>query len=241
MKKNILLSVLLVMTGVFSSVAQGKQSYVVEVDDFTQLLVTDNINVEYHCRPDSTGYAKFTAVPDMANQLIFTNNRKGKLSISVGTDSVYNRELPCIVVYSSFLQSAENQGDSTLHIKSIAPAAAIKFKLMDNGAIVVDKVEANKLDVEILTGKGSITVNGKCTELNAKNTGKGTINAEGLHSTDVNCRMLGTGKVYCNVDGGILTLKGSGTGKLYYHGKPYRVKEFQLGALKAVSLDNNAE
>lgn len=240
MKNKILLLMVLLVTA-FTAKSQEIQDFKVKVGDFTQLSVVDNINVVYECKPDSTGYAKFTAATAMANQMIFTNNKKGKLSISVGSDSVYNENLPTITVYSAFLQSAENLGDSTLHVKSIAPAPKLKFKLVDNGSIVIDNAEATTLAVEILTGKGEILVNGKCTDLNVKNTGKGTVKAEGLVADNVNCRIVGTGKVYCNVNGGSLTLKGTGTGKLYYKGKPISVKQLQLGTLKAISLDEANE
>lgn len=240
MRNRIFLMMVLLAT-MFTAKSQEIQDFKVKVGDFTQLTVVDNINVVYECKPDSTGYAKFTAATAMANQMIFTNNKKGKLSISVGSDSVYNDNLPTIVVYSAFLQTAENFGDSTLYIKSVAPAPKMKFKLVDNGSIKIDKVEATTLALEILTGKGLITVGGKCTDLNVKNTGKGTVKAENLVSDNVNCRIVGTGKVYCHVNGGLLTLKGTGTGKLYYKGKPSKIKQLQLGTLKAISLDEAKE
>lgn len=239
--RYIILVVFFALGGILPAFSQEKQRHVVDVGDFTQLLVVDNVNVEYHCNPDSTGKAVFSAVPDMVNQIIFDNNKKGRLSISIGTDSVSSGDIPKIVVYSAYLQSAENQGDSTLHITSIAPAPLVKFKLMDNGNVIVDKVEATTVDVEILTGKGKIIVAGKCTNLNVKNTGVGTINTENLSSKDVNCRILGTGKVYCRVDGGHLSIKGSGTGKVYYRGTPIETKSFQLGTIKAISLDNEQD
>lgn len=240
MKNKIVLTAVLLVS-LFSVKAQKMQDFAVKVGDFTQLSVVDNINVEYRCNADSTGYAKFSAVPAMANQLIFTNNKKGKLSITVGSDSVYTKNLPKIVVYSAYLQSADNQGDSTLHIRSIAPAPHIKFKLMDNGSIIVDDVTATAIDLEILTGMGNIEIGGKCTDLSVKNTGKGTVKAENLVSNNVNCRILGTGKVYCHVNGGKLSIKGSGTGKLYYRGQPGEMKSLQLGTIKAISLDNEKE
>lgn len=236
-KKTRLLCVLLALAGVCSIAAQEVQKFDINVGDFTHLLVVDDVNVEYHCNADSTGRAVFYAHPDMANQIIFENNKKGKLSISVGTDSVFTDNIPTIVLYSAFLQSADNQGDSTLHIRSVAPAPQVNFKLIDNGKVIVDNVEATSVNVEILTGKGDITVAGKCTVLNIKNTGKGTINTENLVAKDVNCRILGTGKVYCRVEGGKLSIRGSGTGKVYYRGTPSETKSFQLGTIKAINLD----
>ena len=134
--------------------ALEKQFFTVNVGDFTQLMVTDNVNVEYQCNPDSTGYAKFTAVPDMANQIIFSNNKKGKLTVSVGTDSVNAEKLPDIIVYSAYLQNADNQGEGTLKVVSVAPTPQLKIKLMGNGAIEVSNIVATSVDLEIFTGKG---------------------------------------------------------------------------------------
>lgn len=240
MRNKIFLLMILLVTA-YAIKAQEKQNFTVKVGDFTQLAVIDDINVEYRCNPDSSGYAKFTTEPAMANQLIFGTNKKGKLTIEVGTDSVYVTTLPKIVVYSAYLQSAENQGDSTLYVYNVAPAPHVKFKLTDNGAIVIDNVVATTVDLEIMTGKGRISASGKCSELNIKNTGTGLINAEELSAENVNCRMFGTGKVYCHVNGGVLSVKGSGTGKLYYRGQPGELKMLQLGTIKAISLDDVKE
>ena len=129
---KIVVAIFMVMT-VITAKAQDIQHFVVKVGDFTHLSVVDHINVEYVCNPDSTGFAKFTAKPAMANQMIFTNNGKGKLSVSVGSDSVYSEHLPTVTIYSKFLQHAENLGDSMLVVKSIASAPRVKFKLMNNG------------------------------------------------------------------------------------------------------------
>lgn len=230
-----------VLVTMLAANAQEMQNFTIKVGDFTQLSVIDNINVEYRCNPDSSGYAKFISEPAMANQLIFTNNKKGKLTITVGTDSVFVENLPDIVVYSAYLQSAINQGDSTLHVRSIAPAPKVNFMLTNNGSIKIDNIVATSVNLEIFTGKGNISATGKCTNLNVKNTGTGSINAEKLLAKNVNSRILGTGKVYCHVDGGNLSVKGSGTGKLYYRGKPGKTKIRQLGTIKAVSLDETNE
>lgn len=238
MKKDRLIIFLVCLLSGFAAHAQDDiQEFVVKVGDFTSLSVIDNINVEYKCNPDSTGLAVFSADSAMANQMIFTNNKKGKLTISVGTDSVYINHLPVITVYSSYLQEAENSGDSTLIVRNVAPAPQVKFKLQANGSIEIENVIATKIGLEIFTGNGLIKATGKCTELSIKNTGTGTVDAKALQSKNVNCRLLGTGKVYCYVDEGKLSIKGSGTGKVYYVGKPSEIKSFQLGTIKAI--DNN--
>ena len=221
--------------------AQETQRFVVKVGDFTQLSVVNHINVEYRCNPDSTGLAVFTAMPELANQIVFSNNNKGKLSLTVASDSIYKKQVPKVVVYSGYLTHAENFGDSTLLITNVAPTPFVKFKLINNGTLKVASVEATTVEVEILTGKGDVEVAGKCTDLKVKNTGKATIDTENLVATNVNCRIIGTGKVYCRVNGGVLAVNGSGTGKVYYRGTPSEVKSFQLGTLKAINLDSETE
>lgn len=243
MRMKRLFLMMLLSISVFVAKAQDDiQDFVLKVGDFTHLSVVDNISVEYVSNPDSTGYAKFTADKAMADQMIFTNNKKGKLTISVGTDSVFTTHLPRITVYSSYLQEADNGGDSTLYVRSVAPAPQLKFKLLANGSILLANVVATKVELEIFTGNGTIQAAGKCTELNLKNTGTGKVDAKSLKADEVRCRILGTGKVYCNVnDGGKLSIKGSGTGKVYYTGKDVKIKSFQLGTIKAIDVNDNAD
>ena len=238
MKKGIyMLMAVVALLNVCQAKAQDMQRFIVNVGDFTHLLVEDHVNVVYECNPDSTGFARYYAKPELARQIVFTNNKKGKLSISIGSDSIYAHTVPTVVVYSAYLQTAENQGDSTLTVKSVATAPHIKFKLMNNGTLMVENVEATTVEAEVLTGKGRLEIHGKCNDFEAKNTGKADIYAEGLVAKNVSCRILGTGRVYCYINGGKLSLKGSGTGKVYYRGVPAEMKSFQLGSIKAISLD----
>ena len=48
--------------------------------------------------------------------------------------------------------------------------------------------------------------------------------------------LVGTGSIRCNVNDGPLSIKGSGTGKIYYRGTPTEIKSFQLGTIKAVPI-----
>ena len=49
---------------------------------------------------------------------------------------------------------------------------------------------------------------------------------------------MGTGNIGCNVyGGGELKVSGSGTGKVYYKGKPSNVKVRKLGTIKAIPID----
>lgn len=235
--KSKLLLLIMMFLGFMGMKAEKMQRFEAKVGEFKHLVVVDDINVEYICNPDSAGLAVFTTVPAMANQMIFSNNGKGKLQITVGTDSVMSPRLPLIKVYSTFLQEAVNDGDSTLTITKIAPCPTVKFKLSDNGRIDIKDADATDMEIAIVTGKGEIVANGKCTNLSIRNMGTGTIMAENVKAKDVSCRLLGTGKVYCTVDDGILTIKGSGTGKVYYYGTPKEIKSFQIGTIKAIHMN----
>ncbi len=241
MKRIYSLVALMSLMGVCGAVAQEVQRFNVKVGDFTHLLVKDHINVVYRCNADSAGYACFVTETAKANKMIFSNNQKGKLTISVSNDSIYAQGVPTVTVYSAYLQNAENQGDSLLKVESVKQAPFVKFKLVKDGLVQVDHVEATTVEVEILTGKGKVTVNGECTDFNVKNTGKAEVRAEGLKAKNVSCRIIGSGNVYCTIDGGKMSLKGSGTGKLYYHGRVKEMKSMQLGSLKAICLDNTEE
>lgn len=210
--------------------------YAVKVGEFTHLQVDDNINVVYSNNPDSVGMVCYETTPDMANKIMFSTNNKGRLRIQVMTGAVDRPNLPVVHVYSSFLTKIENSSDSTLTIASIAPAPEIEIKLTDNGKIKATGIEATKLKVEILTGKGVIVVSGQCVDASLKSIGTGEIQADKLKATNVTATISGTGCIGCNVSGK-LVVKGLGTGKVYYSGKPQEVKTHKLGSIKAIPLE----
>ena len=202
--------------------------YAVKVGEFTHLQVDDNINVVYSNNPDSVGMVCYETTPDMANKIMFSTNNKGRLRIQVMTGAVGRPNLPVVHVYSSFLTKIENSSDSTLTIASIAPAPEIEIKATG--------IEATKLKAEILTGKGVIVVSGQCVDASLKSIGTGEIQADKLKATNVTATISGTGCIGCNVSGK-LVVKGLGTGKVYYSGKPQEVKTHKLGSIKAIPLE----
>ena len=77
--------------------------YKLEVQDFSELKVTDNINVVYHCSSDSAGWVYFTCDPEVSSKLLFSND-KACLHIQVAADEVSLDKLPVVHVYSSALE-----------------------------------------------------------------------------------------------------------------------------------------
>ena len=50
--------------------------YTMNVANFNALTVVDGIGVDYHCNADSAGWVVFTADPDLASKISFTNNKE---------------------------------------------------------------------------------------------------------------------------------------------------------------------
>jgi hypothetical protein len=215
--------------------AQGETRYELDVKEFNELKVTDGINVDYVCNPDSAGKAVFFASPQMASQIIFKPS-KDKLEIQlVPKEERVNREVPKVTVYSTYLTYVENSGDSLVRIMNVAPGPKFKAKVIGNGRISVRSVKANTVEGALETGKGSLTIFGTCTDAKLSSTGTGNIQADGLEAKDVSCRILGTGSIGCWATS-TLSVTGMGSGTVYYKGEPTvkkRALAVKVEALKA--------
>lgn len=234
--KKYLLFILLFIPSVLTAFAQNElKRYELNVGPFNSLRVIDRIDVVYACNPDSAGCVVFETSPDMADMLIFKNS-KGKLTIRVATEVVENSDLPTIYVYSEFLQYAENGSESTLRILSVAPISEFKLKLSDNGKIFAHGIKSTTVSINIVTGNGLIIVDGECNTAKLGNLGTGEIQADRLVAKDVECKLVGTGTVGCHA-GNKLIVKGTGTGRVYYKGKPKECKKYHIGPIKVIPLD----
>ena len=190
--------------------------YEVKVGDFKVLRVVNDINVDYVCNPDSSGMVVFYTTPDKVSAFMFDNNGKGKLSIQLSTDeAMAPKGLPTLRVYSQFLLEAQNDGDSLLRIVKVAPAPKLKFKVVGNGSLQALDLNATSVEAVLYTGCGTVEVSGKCTEAHLNATGSGDVIADRLETTTAKCKIWGTGSISCNVNGGPLTITGSGSGKVH--------------------------
>lgn len=234
--KKIVFAILAML--IFSSAAEAKKKYAVKVGDFTTLRVEDNVRVYYHCNADSAGQAVVYANDAQVNSVMFTSNKKGKLTIQADTDAILSNKVPTVHVYSSFLQMVENDSDSTLTLVSLSSVPELKLKLTANGKIATCPVKVQKLTAQILTGRGIIEVKGKCDEASLKNVGSGAIHAQKLEVKEkINCQIVGTGIINCNPGSNPLEIKGSGSGKVYYKGHPSKINIKQIGSIKALPLE----
>ncbi len=209
--------------------------YKLEVQDFSELKVTDNINVVYHCSIDSAGWVYFTCDPEVSSKLLFSND-KACLHIQVAADEVSLDKLPVVHVYSSALQKVENSSDSTTHILNNVTVPSFKCKVIGNGYIIIDNIDANTVSASVATGKGHIVISeGKAKKANYTNVGTGTIEAGALKARNVKVSHWGTNDVDCSASES-LTIYGTGSGKIYYSGNPEKVSNRSMG-IKAFPVE----
>lgn len=234
MKKAFLLLVTALLAGVLPAAARVHE---LRTQDFSRLAVVDGINVEYRCNADSAGYVLVDCAEDVSRKILLSFNKKNQLRVQLDPDLIGSLGLPTVVVYSSTLHEAILSSDSTLHITGL-PAGLQEFKatLSNNGRLQVDGLDVDILALRILTGAGTISASGRCQRLNMRLLGSGSILAGQVQSREAYCRIMGTGTIECRVDGGELNVKGSGTGKVLYHGTPAAVKVKKLGTIRAIPV-----
>lgn len=212
--------------------------YKMEVMDFTELKVTDNINVDYKCSADSAGWIFFSCDPSLASKLIFSNNNSC-LHVQVAMDEEPHIGLPTITVCSSALNKVQNDSDSTLRVLNNVPVKQFKAKVVGNGTMIISNVEATSIDAGISTGKGHVVVhNSKSVNAKLSNIGTGPIEAGGLTAAKVKAYVIGTGDVDCTATES-LTIYGAGSGKVYYSGSPEKITNRSMG-VKAFPIGNTA-
>ncbi len=200
--------------------------YELKVNEFHELKVVDGINVVYKCSADSAGMAVFTCPSYQASAFIF-NNKGGKLSMQVSTESVGQKELPVINVYSTYLTKVENSGDSLVKIVDVAVGPKFSATLIGNGRLVVCDVNATEVNAAISTGNGTLVVGGKCNHAKIKFMGTGVIQADELQADEVSVKAGGTGSIGVWAEKS-LSIMGAGSTKIYYKGEP-QIKNRSVG------------
>lgn len=229
--KNFLTALLLILST--TAMAGGDLTrYEVKVGEFSELKVTDGINVDYRCSEDSAGMAVFTAPPRLVSALLLNSSGK-KLTVQVAPEQVGTPGLPRVTVYSRYLVKASNSGDSTLRILKVAGCPDFEVTVEGNGSLVVRDIKATNLKGTLKLGHGSLVINGECTHAKLTSIGTGIIEADGLKAADISVKVSGTGSV------GVwatekLSVYGMGSTTVYYKGKP-EIKNRTLG-IKVVPL-----
>lgn len=201
----------------FPSLAKT-ETFRLDVGNFDKLSVYNNVHVVYHSHPDSTGYITFKADSELADAFIFSNN-KGNLKIQVTPEKTSISDMPVIHAYSNHISSVENSSEYSVKILSNGAVERFTARVIGNGEIIVDNIKSAEVEADIATGNGIIVMSGTCGKAVYKMIGAGTIQADGMKSEIVKCKIMGGGTIGCWAKNK-LDIRGIGSTKIYYKGNP---------------------
>ena len=235
MKKILLSSIIALSAFLPAQLSAQLKSYALDVKEFHELEVVDAINVDYQCDPAKAGKVEFESTPELAPVILFEPS-KGKLAIKLTPSDIPYTNLPTVRVYSTYLNKVENAGDSTVRVLASAGAPEFQAKVIGNGRLVVRNVKATEVKASLSTGKGTLVIYGQCEKASLKCVGGSSfLQADELEAQDVTATVTGTGTINCYaIDK--LSIKGLGTGKVFYRGNPV-IKKSKLSNIKVQSID----
>lgn len=225
-------TVLLFCSCVVPTLAQSPTNYNLNVGEFSELRVSDGVNVDYTSDASKAGRACFECPSQQASMFMFTN-KGGKLTIQLAPDGIGAKNLPTISVYSKYLTKVENTSDSTVRVLSVTGAPKFEARLEGNGHLIVRGIDANEVKGSLRLGHGTLIMTGKCKEAKLNLTGTGVIQADELVAEEATVSAKGTGSVGVNATKS-LGIFGMGSTSVYYVGDP-TIKNRSVG-LKLMPL-----
>lgn len=220
------------MSCVIGMSAQTPTNYDLNVGEFSELRVSDGINVDYTSDPAKAGRAYFNCPAQQASSFMFTN-KGGRLTIQLAPETIGARNLPTISVHSKYLTKIENNSDSTVRVLSLFGSPKLEVKLEGNGHLIVRGIDANEVKGTMRLGHGTLILTGKCKDAKLNLTGTGVIQADELVAEEATVSAKGTGSVGVNAVN-TLNIYGMGSTSVYYIGNP-AIKNRSVG-LKLLPL-----
>lgn len=201
--------------------------YTLNVANFNAITVVDGIGVDYYCNADSAGWVVFTAKPELASKISFSNNKE-HLRVQTLADEEPLSGLPRVRIYSASLRYAENSGDSTVTINANVEVKKFTAKQIGNGKLEIRGLNAEKLEGDAAAGNGQLSVDGKADKTRLRNVGAGLIDASTLASDEVACFVLGPGLIHVHAPGE-LKITGAGPGKVINHAVAAKISNRSIG------------
>ncbi len=227
MKKHIFITIMLAVALNIGVLRADEARYSLNVANFNSITVVDGINVDYYCNPDSAGWIVFTADPELASKISFSNNKE-HLRIQTLADEKPFENLPTVRAYSAALRYAENSGDSTLRVFTDVPVDKFSAKQIGNGFLEVHGVQTKKFEGNAAAGHGRISVDGKADKVKLSNVGTGDIEASGLQSAAVECFIIGPGIIHVTAHDQ-LKVMGAGSGRVINHAEAVKTVNRSIG------------
>lgn len=219
--KKIMMCIILNLIGGIVAVAQ-MHNYELKIGDFDKIKIQDAVNVVWHCNPDSTGRATFYSSKEFVDAFILSNNGNGTLKVQVSTEALMKDNLPTLHLYSDFLTYVSNNNNGKVRVITPPPCAKFTIIQQGNGYVAATGLQCTDVEAKLITGKGTVSVDGKCNYATLSLTGTGEIRADELQATQVKCSFRGTGAIFCWPKE-ILRTKGIGTTRIFYKGLPEEI------------------
>ena len=215
---SLILLTAIIGTGSSAQAAPKAHKYSLNVGRFDKINVVENLNVVFRSHPDSIGMIAFRGDEKVADALLFSNNN-GSLKIQIDNPENESLDFPVIYAYSDFLTSATSSSEGIVRIEGNLAVPKFSAKLIGNGSLTVTGINANQVDASLMTGNGTMVLEGSTSKANFRVVGTGLINADALQSETVKCNFMGGGTLGCWP---IKTLdtRGIGTTRIYYKGAP---------------------
>ncbi|MDE6278166.1 MAG: DUF2807 domain-containing protein [Muribaculaceae bacterium] len=208
--------------------------YKVDVADFSKLSVDNGVNVIYTCSPDSAGLVVFDCEPDMASKILLINN-KSTLRIQIDIDDTIPTGIPTVQVYSAALSYVSNSGDSLVVVNLSVPNDKFTAKVIGNGNLIVNNLEAHNAEAKVTAGRGTIKIGGKTDKAKLLIAGTGRIDAGELRASEVHSSCIGPGHIICRPS--VKLAVGGLHGKIYYITEPEEISRRGMG-VKALPIDS---
>lgn len=197
-----------------------------KVDRFQKIKVTGPLNVDCVYCPDSVGVIKVDAT--IAEQMPWVDAQVSgdrlKLRLILPDDvrmgsAPVPSDLPSVTVYTNYLTSIENEGDSTVRVMTATNVPSFNATLIGNGRLSVRGIETEKLTAKVVAGRGIMVLNGSADSAKYSLAGVGTIEADGVKTRQAKIHNTGTGAVGVHATEK-LNISGIGSGTVYVKGAP---------------------
>lgn len=233
---SFLLLLLLVVTTLSAENNEARE-YRTNVGRFDKLNVNCSVPVEYKCDAEFAGTVVFVADNYVASNILFSNNAKGTLSIDFDFDfDPMLHKVPNIVVYSETLEKIVNSGDSLVSVSGLPEVENFSATLIGNGSLDIDNIQTKKFEGALKSGRGTITVSGRCEDAKLMILGTGNVYANELQAVNCTAQIGGTGTITCDVSN-ILKIQGMGSGRVRYVKLPAQIRSRCLGIKHGLILE----
>lgn len=229
-KKLLTLTIILL-----SALTSAAETQTLKVERFQKIRVLGPLNVDCVYNPDSVGYITIDA-PDAAQISwieALTSGHKLKLRLRLPDDMRQGvlpvpANLPQVKVYTNYLTEVSNEGDSIVRVITATNVPSFTARLIGNGYLSVRGIDTEKLNVDLITGRGTLAVHGRADEEVIRMAGVGTIEADGVKATQAKVKLTGTGNIGVYATGQLKIL-GTGPGTVFVKGSPEISRKMALG------------